>query len=227
MEREQVDILAKKIWEYHHLNHTLKKADIIIGFTSFDLSVAEYAAELYKKGYASKVLFAGDNAQHHLLANDKNVMRTNWGMSEAEKFAETAIQAGVPPESILVESRSTNSELNVRMSYELLNKVNNIPKTIILVQKPTMERRAYATFVNFWPEKDYELMVSSPQYSYEEYVGTIADREQIINVMVGDLQRIKVYPAKGFQIYQEIPEDVWQAYEALVALGYDKHVVIE
>lgn len=43
--------------------------------------------------------------------------------------------------------------------------------------------------------------------------------------MVGDLQRIKEYPAKGFQIEQEIPDEVWSAYETLVAAGYDKHLI--
>ena len=43
--------------------------------------------------------------------------------------------------------------------------------------------------------------------------------------MVGDLQRIKIYPKKGFQIFQEIPDDVWQAYKQLVNLGYDKHLI--
>jgi hypothetical protein len=42
--------------------------------------------------------------------------------------------------------------------------------------------------------------------------------------MVGDLQRIKIYPEKGFQIAQEIPDDVWQAYEQLVAMGFDRHL---
>jgi len=41
------------------------------------------------------------------------------------------------------------------------------------------------------------------------------------------LQRIKAYPAKGFQIYQEIPADVWDAYEQLVSAGYDKHLMKE
>jgi hypothetical protein len=49
--------------------------------------------------------------------------------------------------------------------------------------------------------------------------------ERVINAMVGDLQRIRLYPAKGFQIPQEIPEDVWAAFEKLVAWGFDKHLV--
>ena len=43
--------------------------------------------------------------------------------------------------------------------------------------------------------------------------------------MVGDLQRVKVYAEKGFQIPQEIPGDVWAAFEALVAAGYDSRLV--
>jgi hypothetical protein len=51
--------------------------------------------------------------------------------------------------------------------------------------------------------------------------------EKVINIMVGDLQRIKIYPEKGFQVYQEIPEEVWDAYERLVILGFDKHLIKE
>jgi hypothetical protein len=36
---------------------------------------------------------------------------------------------------------------------------------------------------------------------------------------------VKLYPARGFQIAQEIPDDVWQAFEELVAAGYDRHLV--
>ena len=43
-------------------------------------------------------------------------------------------------------------------------------------------------------------------------------------LMVGDLQRIRIYPAKGFQIPQEIPEDVWSAFEKLVAWGFTGHL---
>ena len=47
----------------------------------------------------------------------------------------------------------------------------------------------------------------------------------VINIMVGDLQRIRLYPALGFQIPQVIPERVWAAYEALVHAGYSERLV--
>jgi hypothetical protein len=45
--------------------------------------------------------------------------------------------------------------------------------------------------------------------------------------MVGDLQRIKLYgaPPFHFQIPQEIPEEVWAAYELLVTAGYTWNLV--
>jgi hypothetical protein len=85
-----------------------------------------------------------------------------------------------------------------------------------------MERRSYATFARHWPEK--KLIVTSPQISFEEYPNEDLPMEKVINMMVGDLQRIKIYPAKGFQIFQEIPADVWQAYERLIGWGFTQHL---
>jgi uncharacterized SAM-binding protein YcdF (DUF218 family) len=218
LDRIEVDRLAKIIWEYHHLHHQLALADVILCFTSFDLSVPEYVAQLYQRGLAPSVLVSGKHASAGL-------QETNWGMTEAEKFAEVMAGNGIPRNKIILETRAVNSGENVRNSYELLKRMGKIPRKIILAQKPTMERRAYATFRNYWPEEKYELMVTSPPFSYEEYVGPVVDRETMINIMTGDLQRIKLYPAMGFQIPQEIPAEAWDAYEKLVAAGFDKHLV--
>jgi hypothetical protein len=47
----------------------------------------------------------------------------------------------------------------------------------------------------------------------------------VIDMMVGDLQRIRIYPGMGFQIEQEIPEEVWSAYEKLVDWGFTGHLL--
>jgi hypothetical protein len=86
-----------------------------------------------------------------------------------------------------------------------------------------MERRALATFEKAWPGKQF--VVTSPQISFEDYPTDGITPEQVINIMLGDLQRIKIYPEKGFQTYQEIPPDVWQAYEKLVSMGFDKQLI--
>jgi hypothetical protein len=73
------------------------------------------------------------------------------------------------------------------------------------------------------------VIVTSPQVSLDEYFEHRADTalstDEVINILVGDLQRIQVYADRGFQIPQEIPAEVWQAFEALVAAGYDQRLV--
>ena len=88
-----------------------------------------------------------------------------------------------------------------------------------------MERRSYATFKQYWPGK--QLIVTSPQISFEAYPTEEIPVEKVISIMVGDLQRIKLYPEKGYQVFQEIPADVWQAYEQLIASGFDGHLMKE
>jgi len=86
-----------------------------------------------------------------------------------------------------------------------------------------MERRTYATIKVHWPEK--ELIVSSPPLTYEEYPNREISRDGLINIMVGDLQRIIEYPALGFQIEQHLSEKVKKAYEELIHQGYTKHMI--
>ena len=82
-------------------------------------------------------------------------------------------------------------------------------------------------FKKFWPEK--EALVTSPQASLEEYLKSYSNEalssDDVVSIMVGDLQRIRLYPARGFQIPQDIPAEIWDAFEELVAAGYDKHLI--
>lgn len=47
-----VHTLAKKIWDYHHMNHKLEKADCILALGSMDTRVAEWAAQLFRDCWA-------------------------------------------------------------------------------------------------------------------------------------------------------------------------------
>jgi uncharacterized SAM-binding protein YcdF (DUF218 family) len=210
----EVLTLAKKIWDYHHVNHTLAKADAILTLGSHDTRVAERAAELYHQGWAPFLIFAGGLGR---------LTEGLWTETEADLFARIAAEKGVPAENILIENRSTNTGENIQFVRQLLHEKGLHLQTFIVVQKPYMERRALATFEKAWPGKQF--VVTSPQISFEEYPNADITPEQVINIMVGDLQRIKIYPEKGFQSYQEIPPDVWQAYEKLVAQGFNKQLI--
>lgn len=211
---EEINTLAKKIWNYHLMHHPLQQADCILVLGSHDTRVAERGAELYLQGWAPLLVMSG------MLGN---LTKQSWTQTEAERFAEIAIAKGVPPEAILIENKSTNTGENVLFTQRLLEEKGLHPQTFIVVQKPYMERRTFATVKKHWPQKN--ILVTSPQLSFEAYPNAEIPPEKVINVMVGDLQRIKEYPAKGFQIHQDIPDDVWQANERLIALGFNKHLI--
>jgi len=204
---------AKILWDYHHLHHVPAPSDGILVLGSHDLRVAERGAELYLQGWAPIIIFSGGLG---------NVTKDIWKEPEADQFARVALDRGVPAEAIFIENKSTNTGENILFTRQLLAEKNLHLDRFILVQKPYMERRSYATFKKQWPGK--ELIVTSPRISFEDYPTDDIPLEKMIMIMVGDLQRIKIYPEKGFQIYQEIPDEVWQAYERLVGWGFDRHL---
>ena len=206
--------LGKQLWDYHHMQHQLAKSDCILALGSHDLRVADRVAELYLEGWAPLVIMSGGLG---------NFTQDLWTESEADKFAAIAIQKGVPADVILIENKSTNTGENILFTQQLLNQKGLDPQNFIVVQKPYMERRSFATFKKHWPGKN--LLVTSPQISFDEYPTDEIPLERVINIMIGDLQRIRFYPAKGFQIYQHIPDEIWNAYERLVQLGFDKHLM--
>jgi uncharacterized SAM-binding protein YcdF (DUF218 family) len=211
---DEVIALARTLWEYHHMNHQLQKCDCIMALGSHDLRVANRAAELWFDGWAPYIIFSGGLG---------NLTLGIWHESEADKFAAIAVGMGVPEEKILIENRSTNTGENIFFTKQLLAKNGLDPQKLLLVQKPYMERRTYATVKKLWEEKD--IIVTSPKFTFENYAAEDIPIEKVIHLMVGDLQRIKIYPTKGFQIYQEIPAEVWHAYEQLVAFGFTGHLI--
>jgi uncharacterized SAM-binding protein YcdF (DUF218 family) len=211
-----VDSLARKIWDFHHLNHSLEKSHAILVMGSHDLRVAERGAQLYLENWAPIVIFSGGLG---------NLTRGVWDRPEADLFAEIAVRMGVPQDAILIENQSTNTGANVRFTKDLLVQHQLDPKTFILVHKPYMERRAFATFCKVWPER--KALVTSPQLSFEDYPTQEISKRDVIAIMVGDLQRIQLYSSNGFQIPQDIPPDVWAAGQELIRLGFTQNLVRE
>ena len=214
MPSEEILSLARIVWNYHLLNHELKKADCIFVLGSHDTRVAERGAELFLAGWAPLLIFSGGLGR---------LTDGVWEETEADKFSKIALQMGVPENAILVENKSTNTGENILFTQRLLQQQELNPDSFIVVQKPYMERRSFATFKKLWPEKD--IVVTSPQISFEDYPTVDMPLEKVIHIMVGDLQRIKLYAERNFQIAQHIPGDVWNAYEQLVKAGYTEQLV--
>ena len=209
-----IDRDARLIWDYHHVHHTLAPADVIIVLGSHDTRVAERGAEVFLAGWAPLIVFSGN-----LGALTSEI----WTRPEAEIFAEVAEKRGVPRERMLLEPRATHTGENVSFSRDLLAARGIHPHRVIAVQKPYMERRTLATFGQRWPE--VEVIVTSPQISFDDYPRPDISRDDVIHIMLGDLQRLAVYADKGWSMRQDLPADVQAAFERLVRAGYTRRLL--
>ena len=211
MHNTETDTLAKILWDYMKLDQPIEKCDCIMVLGCHDSSTVEYGIDLYEQGMAEWFIVSG------------GIMQPQLDTTEAEGFASIARDAGVPNDKIIMERVATNTGENFTATAELLVKMRLAPSSFLVVCKPYMERRAHAVAAKLWPDK--KVIVTSAPVSYEEYLMEDIPKDVFINAMVGDVQRMKVYGENGFQIPQDIPAEVWAAYEKLVALGYSKRLV--
>ncbi len=205
------------IWDYLGMHQAPEKADCIVGFGNFNTDIARRAAELYHQGYAPRILFTGG-----LGRNTEGLLPE----PEAIRFAGVAMECGVPEADILVEDRSTNTKENIEFTRSLLESRGLPHNRILGVHQPFMERRITAAMGVYWP--DLNFSVTSPQVTIREYLKRAKEQgiseNASISVIVGDFQRMDLYAKKGYQLPQHIPEEAWQAFRKLVALGYDSQL---
>ena len=203
------------LWNYHCRIDRLELAPqcerIILGLGSYDLNVADYCAELYLQGYAQKLMFSGKAG---------NWTQGRWNKTEAEIFAERANAQAIPLGEIILEKSATNLGENIRYSRTIIEQISPSVSEVILVTKPNTTRRAYATFMVNWPQMPVRVL--APKRAFNDLlVGH--SQEDLIHELVGDTQRVIDYPQRGFQIPQELPADVLQAFEFLYQAGFSQH----
>jgi hypothetical protein len=86
-----------------------------------------------------------------------------------------------------------------------------------------MERRAFATCRKVWPE--VRAICASEPIGFDDYLSSIGDTKLVLDMLVGDLQRVMEYPALGFAVEQVIPDDVESAYHRLICAGYTSRLM--
>ena len=184
------------------MHQTPEQADVIVGFGNLNTNIARRAAELYRQGLAPVVLFTGG-----LGRNTEGLLPE----PEAVRFARVAM---------------ANTAENILFTRRLLE-ARGIPHERILgVHQPFMERRITAAMGVYWPEQAFR--VTSPQVSISDYLEDAKKQgvteNAAVSVIVGDFQRMDLYAKKGYQTPQYIPPEAWEAFHALVAMGFDKQL---
>lgn len=196
------------------MGHTPRPCSVAIGLGSHDLGVADTAAELYQRGMVPLIVFTGATSP---------TTRERMPRGEAVHYRERALELGVPSSAVLVEPRARNTGDNIRFSRELLKEADVDVSSVLLISKPYEERRAYATARKLWPE--VEIISASSPMTLNEYVDSIGDARMVIDMLVGALQRLLVYPERGYLISQPVPADVIEAYERLCQAGFTSRLL--
>lgn len=208
--RADVEIL----WRFHKLDHELRPVDLAIGLGSHDGGVAVYTAELYQRKLFPLIVFTGANAP-------TTVERFPRG--EAVHFREIAMEHGAPSSAILTETESTTTVENINLTRKLLAAEGIAPSSVVLISRPYQQRRTQAIVSKLWPEVD--LICSGAQLGLDDYVASIGEPDRVANMLVGDTQRLELQGELGEIDPQEIPTEVREAYERLIAAGYTSRLI--
>ncbi|TCO34114.1 DUF218 domain-containing protein [Kribbella steppae] len=205
---------ARLIWDYHQMHHELRSASVGIGLGSHDLGVAALAAQLYRRELFPRLVFTGANSA---------TTAGRFPRGEAIHYREHAIGLGVPAAAISVEVQAANTGQNITHTRDLLAREGVQVESVLLISKPYMERRAFATCRKLWPE--VQVVCASEPIEFSEYLRSIGDAALVVEMLVGDLQRVIEYPALGFAVEQDVPGDVLAAYNRLVDAGFTSRLV--
>ncbi|HEX6074613.1 MAG TPA: YdcF family protein [Micromonosporaceae bacterium] len=211
---EQLRSDVETLWNYHDMHHELRPADAGIGLGSHDPSVAMIAVDLYHRGMFPVIVFTGANSPTTV---------DRFPRGEAVHYREYAMEHGIPKEFILIETAATNTGQNITHSRECLTQHGIDVRSVIIMSRPYQQRRAYATCKKLWPE--IEIQCASYPLSLDDYVTMIGDVKRVIDMLVGDTQRIQEYPKLGFAIEQEIPAKVQHAFHRLIDAGFTSRLL--
>ncbi|MFJ7593187.1 YdcF family protein [Streptomyces sp. NPDC097617] len=211
---EQAWADAELIWDFHQMHHEPRPCSVAVGLGSHDLGVADTTVDLYQRGMAPLIVFTGATSP---------TTRARMPRGEAVHYRERALELGVPPEDVLVEPNARNTGENIRLTRALLEDAGRPIESVLLISKPYEERRAYATARKLWPE--VEVISASTPMTFTEYVDSISDPKLVIDMLVGALQRLQLYPDQGFMVHMPVPVPVLAAYQRLCNYGFTSRLV--
>lgn len=196
------------------------EADVLMVLGSHDMQVPQEAARLYAKmpKKPKTVIFSGGIGwrtrgltEGEVLGSEAEVFR--------EEFKKELVKLGMIADEIakiiiLTETNSTNTGDNIKFSKQLLEENRLLPKSVILMQTPALQRRSVATFKRWFGSE-----VKCTSYTYMPDVGNMndGDLESLAELAVGEIDRISKYgpSGEGFMVEVQIPQEITGAAQRL------------
>lgn len=189
-------------------------ADVVIGFGTFDLALAEFCGELHARGLARWIIFTGG-----IGAGTADL-----GQPEADAWRERLARThpDVPRNRVILENRSTNTAENIRFTGELL--AREFPelafgaglRTALIVAAPPRLRRVRLTLRLLVPTLRVARRLPGADYDREHALHE-GKGIAFLPHLCGELDRIVAYPARGWIAPEPLPPEIAAAHEVLRA----------
>jgi uncharacterized SAM-binding protein YcdF (DUF218 family) len=204
---------AKTLFAYLALlSPNLSKVDVIVGFGHFDLNIPRHCGELYTHGYADRIIFTGGIGSG----------TADLGKPEAQAFAEELQRSHpyIPEEAIIIEDTSTNTGENVQFTIQKLK--NDYPdftfgneiRSAILVANSYRQHRVFLTCRKKLPQMTFYN--APPAIAFEDELAVFARKGyDLIELLVGEIDRIVRYGERGFLAQIPLPQKVHHLYTTL------------
>ena len=204
---------AHVLWDFHSApacNPPFEQIDAIIGLGSYDETIVDHCVRLWRDHRSACLIFTGKHG---------NWTTGRYQTTEAEHFAGLALSLGVAREKIIVEPEATNISQNIIFSEGILPDAID---SVVYVTKPQTLTRLSATLGKV--SRCKRLRLSAPQRTFRE-AAELFGEEQIISEMVGDIDRLISYPARGFSSQVMLSDAVLAAWEELKTAGFTAHLL--
>lgn len=219
----------------------ISQVDMIIILGNSIPYIAELGAKAYKSNLAKDIMIVGGigHSTKYLIQNvlqDKEYKDIDvYDKSEADILQQIIVlRENIKPDKIIIESKSTNCGSNASEALKILKDRGKIPKSIIVIQDPTMQLRSHASFLKDWEEEKTLIISYSPfipkvkaagsSYEYiNDEISGLWDKSRFIDLIMGEIPRLRDDgngygpKGKGFIEHVNIPDEVLGSYERLLS----------
>lgn len=217
--------------------YNIEQVDLLILLGNSIPNIAMEAAKAYKSGIAKKIMIVG-GIGHSTQELRDNINKKypdieTVGKPEADIITELLEQEfNIKTEDIIIENKSTNCGENARNALQVIKENNYSPKTVLLMQDPTMQQRIDACFNKEWKDEDVTFINYAAFVPYLketngelEFISNdiwgIWDMNRYLSLIMGEIPRLldnkDGYGPKGrgFIVHVEIPNNLLKAYDRL------------
>jgi len=202
------------IWRFCNYQSNITPVEVAIVLGTNDLRHLEKSIELYNQKVVSYFILSGNVGK-----NTENNATPEW-----KRMSEIMINNNVPESNLLYEKQATNTGENISFSFKIAKDIGLSTDKVILISKPFMTKRAYAAAKKLFPAT--EFLPISQDIKLKNYLENPSDtKDEAINAMVGDAERIIKYPEMGYQIEMPYSDEVLEAICVLRKAGYNKYAL--